>query len=102
MKAMIAVDAMAYYPDLKKPFDIYTDASEYQLGAAIIQDGRPIAYWSKKLIDSQHNYNTTEKELLAIIMRVKEYHDISYEGCFNVCTNHTNLTFHNLSSLQVM
>ena len=42
---MIAADTMSYYPDLNKPFDIYTDISDYQLlGAAIIQDSRPIAY----------------------------------------------------------
>ena len=48
------------------------------MGAAIIQDGRPIAAWSKKFTDSQHNYNTTEKELLAIVMFMKEYHDVLY------------------------
>ena len=37
--------------------------SDYKLGAAIIQDGRPIAYWSKKLTTSQMNYNTTEKNI---------------------------------------
>lgn len=63
MKAMIAADAMSYYPDLNKPFDIYTDASEYQMGAEIIQDGHSIAYLNKKLTNSQRNYDTIEKEL---------------------------------------
>ena len=44
MKVMIAADAMSYCPDLNKLFDIYTNASEYQMGATIIQDGHPIAY----------------------------------------------------------
>ena len=65
MKAIIVADVMSYYPDLNKPFDIYTGANEYQMGAAIIQDDHPIAYWSKKLANLQYNYNTTEKELLA-------------------------------------
>ena len=29
MKAMIAADAMSYYADLNKPFEIHTDASNY-------------------------------------------------------------------------
>ena len=39
MKVMVPADAMSYYPDLNKPFKIYTNASEYQMGATIIQDG---------------------------------------------------------------
>ena len=102
MKAMIAADAMSYYPDLNKPFEIYTDASAYQLGAAIIQDGHPIAYWSKKLSDTQMKYNTTEKELLSIVLCMKEYHDILFGGRINVYTDHKNLTFNTLSAPRVM
>ena len=99
---MIAADAMSYYPDLNKPFDIYTDASNYQMGTAIIQDGHPIAYWRKKLTDTQQGYNITEKELLTMVMCMKEYHNILYGGVINVYTDHENLTFHTLSAPRVM
>ena len=36
MKAIICADAINVYPDLNKPFHIYTDASDLHLGAAII------------------------------------------------------------------
>ena len=73
MKALMTHECINKHPDYTKPFEIYTDASDYQLGAAKIQDGSPIAYWSKKLTNTQRNYTTTKKELLAIVMCLKEY-----------------------------
>ena len=37
MKDMLAVDCMLHYPDHNKPLHIYTDASDYQMGAIIMQ-----------------------------------------------------------------
>ena len=71
MKAIIVVDAINVFPDYSIPFDVYTDASDFQLGAAIIQNKRLIAYYSKKLTPAQQNYTTTEKELLGIAMTLK-------------------------------
>ena len=63
-KRVIAREAMLAYPDFNKPFTIHTDASHYQLGGVISQDGKPIAFYSRKLNDAQTRYTTTERELL--------------------------------------
>ena len=44
----MAANALAAYLDHNKRFDIYTEASDFQLGACIIQEGRPVAYFSQK------------------------------------------------------
>ncbi len=60
VKAIIANDVVLAYPDFTKPFEIYTDASTMQLGAMITQDNRPIAFFSRKLSETQTKYSVTK------------------------------------------
>ena len=53
VKATICQYIVLAYSDFSKPFKIYTDASANQLGAVIAQDSRPLAFFSRKLSDTQ-------------------------------------------------
>jgi hypothetical protein len=52
---------------------MYTDASDYQLGAVIVQEGVPVVYFSQKLTKTQKQYTMLRKELLSIFTVFKTF-----------------------------
>jgi hypothetical protein len=58
MKRIMARETILAYPNFVIPFEIHTDASAYQLGAVISQNGKPIAFYSRKLTSAQTWYCT--------------------------------------------
>ena len=53
IKQIVARNASLTYPDFNKCYDIHKGASEYQLGAVIGQEVKPIAFYSRKLTVSR-------------------------------------------------
>ena len=91
VKATICQDVVLAYPNYSKPFEIFTDASERQLGIVITQENRPLAFYSRKLSDTQKRYSVTEKELLAIVEGLKEFKGMLWGQIIVVYTDHKNL-----------
>jgi hypothetical protein len=56
MKKIICREVMLTFPDFSKPFHIYTDATDTQLGAVITQDEKHIAFYSRKLNRARKRY----------------------------------------------
>ena len=48
-KKMLCKNAMLAYPDFEISFDLYTDASDLQLGATLVQSGKPIGFYTRKI-----------------------------------------------------
>ena len=102
MKRFLAREVLCSYPNFSKPFVIHTDASKRQIGAFISQDGKPIAFYSRKLNKAQKNYTVTEKELLSIVATLKEFRNILLGHKVIVHTDHKNLTCKNFNTERVM
>jgi RNase H-like domain found in reverse transcriptase len=88
IKKVIETEVLLAYPDLDKPFHIYTDASDHQLGAVIMQDEKPISLYSRKRNAAQRRYTSTELELLSTIKTCKEYIKILLGYPITVYTDH--------------
>ena len=71
IKCAVTRDTLLEYTYFNKLFGIHTVASDYQLGAVIIQGGKLINLYRRKLTKPQTRYIVTEKEFLSIIKTLK-------------------------------
>ena len=103
IKAILSSDMLLSYPDHNKPFHVYTDTSDLQLGAIIVQDNQPVVFYRRKLNAAQRNYTTMEQELLSVVETLKGFRTMLF-GCraLHVWTDHKNLTYTTLNSQHVL
>jgi len=94
LKEALVTAPVLVLPDFEKPFTVVSDASLLGTGAVLLQDGRPVAYTSKKFNSAEKNYTTTEQELLGAVSALKEWRCYT-EGSkdLKVVTDHHPLKF---------
>ncbi|XP_072175145.1 uncharacterized protein [Diadema setosum] len=73
-KAAICQDVTLAYFDPKKEVVLEVDDSSRGLGAALTQQGRPIAFASKSLTDTEQRYANIEREMLAVVYACEKFH----------------------------
>ena len=67
IKDLICKEMLLHYYDPPKKSVIQVDASSRSLGEALIQEGKPIAFASKFLTETDQRYANIEQELLAVV-----------------------------------
>lgn len=77
LKSALVTSPILIAPNWKQPFELMCDASDYTVGAILVQSYEKvlhsITYINKTLNEAQENYTTTEKELLAVVFAVKRF-----------------------------
>jgi hypothetical protein len=94
IKQLLVSPPLLSYPDPDLPYELISDASITGCGAVLVQEGKPIAYFSSKFSSAERNYTTGEQEMLGLIKALKEWR-CYLEGTLSLTlvTDHNPLTF---------
>ncbi|GFV26727.1 retrovirus-related Pol polyprotein from transposon opus [Trichonephila clavipes] len=96
-KTDLAEAALLSFPRSGLPLSLCTDASDFAVGAVLQQleneRWKPIAFYSKKLNETQTRYSTYDRELLGIYLSVKHFKHLLEGNDFVIYTDHKPLTF---------
>jgi hypothetical protein len=98
LKENMVTAPILVFPDWEKTFHVHVDALAIALGAILAQPGagdldHPIAFTSIKLSDSEHNYNMTKREGLAMVYALQKFRHYLLGKKFKMFTDHSTLKY---------
>lgn len=91
-KAMMTLPVLAF-PNYTKVFIVETDASDKGVAAVLMQEGHPIAFWSKGLSGKYLSLSTYEKELMVVVLAVLKWRHYLLGRQFIIKINHQSLKY---------
>ncbi|KAF5783699.1 putative nucleotidyltransferase, Ribonuclease H [Helianthus annuus] len=91
LKSALTSAPVLTLPDPTQPFVIEADASAGGVGAVLMQNRHPVSFLSKALSPRQNALSVYEKELLAIMLAVKQWHYYLITGPFVIRTDQKSL-----------
>eukprot|EP00253_Pinus_taeda_P022101 PITA_22101 len=92
LKHLLTMAPILSIADPNKDYVVYTDASKEGLGGVLMQEGRVIAYESRKLKEHEQRYSAYDLELVAVIHALKMWWHYLMGRKFLLLTDHHSLT----------
>ena len=99
IKKLVCKDTTLWYFNVRKPVTVQVDASKKGLGAALLQEGCPVAFASKALTPTEQRYVNIECEMLACVFGAERFHTYVFGHAFTIESDHKPLEQINLKNL---
>ncbi|GJZ64672.1 ty3-gypsy retrotransposon protein [Tanacetum coccineum] len=91
LKARLSEASILGLPNFEDMFIVEADASDVGIGAVLMQNGKPLSYFSRKLGPRMCLVATFQKELFAIVKAVYKWRQYLLGRHFTIYTDHTSL-----------
>ncbi|GJX95246.1 ty3-gypsy retrotransposon protein [Tanacetum coccineum] len=91
IKQQLSTTPILSLPNFKQEFVVEADASDYGIGAVLLQHNRLISYFSRKLGPRMCAATTYQKELFAIVEDVYKWRQYLVGRRFKIRTNHKSI-----------
>jgi hypothetical protein len=79
--------------DFTKPFVVECDASTYGFGTVLVQDGHPIAFYSRPVAPRHRSLIAYELELIGLVQVIRHWRPYLWGWRFTVKTDHYSLKY---------
>ena len=91
VKDAVISDTTLQYFGRSLPMTIQVDASQVSLGAALLQNHKPMAFASKAPTETKCHYTNIEREMLAVIFGTEWFRTYVYGRSFTIKSDHKPL-----------